>query len=94
MREMTEKEVEEATAGYKFDLDGEVFEFRGDSQGGDRRWHRRITCYFERVSDGTFWSLEYDRGLTEYQDNEYWEQVPRQVKRKEETRVVVSWVPC
>jgi len=92
---MTEEEVEEALDRYLgFTLDGEVFKFREDAQGDERRWSRRITYYFERVSDGTFWSLEYDRGLTEYREDDYWAQTPRQVRRKEETHTIITWVPC
>ena len=58
-------------------------------EGEDRRWSRTNRVIFE--VNGIYFELEYDEGLTEYQDNEYWAQTPIEVKKVEKTIVVTDW---
>lgn len=50
---------------------------------GEGRWSRHLTAMFEYK--GKYYGLDYDEGLTECQENEYWKQVPRLYKKKEVT---------
>jgi len=33
-------------------------------------WHQSISTIIERIADGTFWSIDWQAGLTENQENE------------------------
>ena len=60
--------------------------------GEDRRWFRSITCIVQ-LGD-RFFSITYDKGLTECQENEYYNQ-PFEVEKHttEKTIVVTEWLP-
>lgn len=59
-------------------------------EGDDGRWTRRISTIID--IDGELWRIDWDRALTECQENEYWRQ-PYKVKKieKEVTRIEVSY---
>lgn len=50
----------------------------------DRRWCRCVTAIFEYK--GKYYGIDYDQGLTECQENQYWKQIPQLYKRREITR--------
>lgn len=56
--------------------------------GENRRWSRMVTTIIQ-LGD-YFVALDWDEGLTEYQENEYYDQ-PYFVEPKEETIVVTRW---
>ena len=71
----------------------EVLEYEVESEYGDnRRWSRSVTT-ISQIGDRYF-STNWDEGLTEYQENEYYEQ-PVEVQKKtyEKTITVTEWVP-
>lgn len=62
-------EILEASWGDPGDEAGD-FTFVTTIEDGARRWAKSITIVVSD-SDGAFWGLSYDRGLTEEQPNEY-----------------------
>lgn len=60
-------------------------------EGPDRRWYRSVETVVE--IDGRFFLIPWDRGLTEIQENEFWEQ-PFEVEKYEyeKTIKVVEWI--
>ena len=71
----------------------EVLEYEVESEYGDnRRWSRSVTT-ISQIGDRYF-STNWDEGLTEYQENEYYEQ-PVEVEKNtyEKTITVTEWVP-
>ncbi len=68
-----------------------VFEYDVETiEGESRRWSRTNQTIIEY--NGKFYSLYWEEGLTENQDNEFEEQDAPEVKQIEETKIVVSWV--
>lgn len=56
------------------------------------RWTTRMATVFEL--GGRYFAIDWDRGLTECQENEYWNQPVEVTKRQyEKTIVVTEWVP-
>lgn len=56
------------------------------------RWTTCMTTVFE--IGGRYFAIDWDRGLTERQENEYWNQPYEVTKlRYEKTRVVTEWIP-
>lgn len=71
----------------------EVLEYEVESSYGDnRRWSRSVNT-ISQIGDRYF-STNWEEGLTEYQENEYYEQ-PVEVQKKtyEKTITVTEWVP-
>lgn len=62
-------EILEASWGDPGDEAGD-FTFVTTIEGGARRWAQSVTIVVSD-SDGAFWGLSYDQGLTEEQPNEY-----------------------
>lgn len=62
-------------------------------EGEDRRWLRSVSTFF-KTDDDRWFCLEWEHGLTENQDDEFWDQ-PYEVKR--EVKKVVTevnvWTP-
>lgn len=59
---------------------------------GSSRWMTHMTTVFE--IGGRYFAIDWDRGLTEFQENEYWKQPVEVTKRKyEKTIVVTEWIP-
>lgn len=57
---------------------------------GSGRWERYMTSIFQ-VKD-QYWALDWAKGLTENQEDYFYQQ-PYQVKKIEEVKIVHSWVP-
>ena len=64
---------------------------KDEIEGDEHRWTRDVTTIFE--CDGRFFSIDWNRGLTEYQENEFYNQ-PQEVKLQEykKTITVREWV--
>ena len=56
--------------------------------GDNRRWSRSVTTYL-RTQDGRFFRVDWEQGLTESQENSYWEQPVEVTLHEEEQTVVV-----
>lgn len=71
---------------------GEVGKYVCKTEGDTHRWTTDIQTVFS-VGD-RFFALDWSQGLTERQENEYWNQ-PYEVRMEqhEETIVVTNWVP-
>lgn len=71
---------------------GEVGEYVKEIEGCDHRWTREMQTIFKIGEQ--YYAINWMSGLTEMQDNEYWDD-PYKVKRKEEvvTTTIVSYVP-
>jgi len=77
-RKFSEEEVEEWAYEGEFE------------EGEQRRWVTSMVTIAE--VDGKFYSLNWDRGLTESQEDYYPEQEADEVEQIEETIVVKKWV--
>lgn len=71
---------------------GDVGTYVGEKEGDSGRWTQSMSTIFE--IDSQLYCIDWECGLTEYQDNEYWEQ-PYKVRReeKEVTTTIVSYIP-
>lgn len=58
-------------------------------EGEDRRWSRTDIIVFK--VDNRYFELEYEHGLTEYQENEYYSQKPVEVKKVERVVKITDW---
>lgn len=78
---LTENELSEVVFGYEVDTE----------YGDNRRWTRTVTTIVELL--GRFFSIDWEEGLTESQENEFYNQ-PVEVKKNtyEKTIVVTEWV--
>jgi hypothetical protein len=77
----------------KSELKMVIHEFEFESEFGDnRRWSRGVTT-ISKIGDRYF-STNWENGLTENQENEYYEQ-PIEVQKKTypKTITVTEWVP-
>lgn len=63
----------------------EVDEIEGDCG----RWTQGVQTIFN--IDGELWAINWDRGLTEYQENEFYHQ-PYRVERRERQVVITEYV--
>lgn len=81
--QLTKEELTELIWGYDVDT----------QYGDNRRWSRSVTTIIEL--NGRYFSISWEEGLTEYQDNEYNSQ-PVEVKKHtyEKTIAVTEWVEC
>lgn len=70
---------------------GDVGTYVGEKEGDSGRWTQSMSTIFE--IDNQLYCIDWECGLTECQENEYWEQ-PYKVKRveKEVTTTVVNYV--
>ena len=84
-QELTASEVEEII----WNMGAEGITYVEEIEGEDRRWSRTNLVIFE-VGEKYF-ELEYEHGLTEYQENEYWAQIPIEVKKVEKTVIITDW---
>lgn len=73
-----------STLVYEYDLETE--------HGENRRWTRSNTTIVELM--GRYFSIDWEEGLTEFQENEFYSQ-PIEVTKKtyEKTITVTKWVP-
>lgn len=67
------------------------YEFDQAGNGDCRRWTERMNTIV--LIGGRYFSIKWNRGLTEYQDNEFWSQ-PVEVFKKEyeKTITVTEWI--
>lgn len=63
-------EILEASWGTPGDEATDGFTFVATMKGDQRRWLQAVTIVVSD-SEGAFWGLDYDRGLTENQDSTY-----------------------
>lgn len=56
-----------------------------ETEGDEGRWTRSMQTIFE--INGRYFALDWDRGLTECQENEFWNQ-PYEVEKKEYTKTI------
>lgn len=70
---------------------GEVGEYVDEIEGDDHRWTREMQTIFKIGEQ--YYAINWMSGLTEMQENEYWND-PYKVERKEEivTKTVVKYV--
>ena len=54
---------------------GHSYKCDGMLERGEGRWMKHLTAMFEYK--GKYYGIDYDKGLTERQENEYWKQVPK-----------------
>lgn len=78
---LTEKEMRELVCGYDV----------ATEYGDNRRWTRSITTIIELK--GRFFSIDWEEGLTECQENEFYDQ-PKEVRKHtyEKTITVTEWI--
>ena len=60
-------------------------------RGEDRRWSVWIDKIY-KIGDRYF-MIGYDHGLTEMQEDEYWDTDIEEVEKKIEVKVVETWIP-
>lgn len=71
---------------------GEVGTEVDQIENGSGRWMTYMTTVFK--IGGRYFAIDWDRGLTECQENEYWNQPVEVTKRQyEKTIVVTEWIP-
>ena len=95
-------ELTEAEVKYLVDIwyDKKENNFSGDHfdgivcvetyEGENRRWSRTNINIFE--ADGRYFQIEWEEGLTEYQENEAYRQIAKECEKVEKTIVTVSYV--
>lgn len=78
---LTEEEIRELVWDYEVDRE----------EGDNRRWSRTITSIVKLCDK--YFSIDWEQGLTEYQENEYYNQPYEVVKHTyEKTITVTEWV--
>lgn len=60
-------------------------------RGEDRRWSVWVDKIYEVA--GRYFMVGFDMGLTELQENEYWDTDVQEVEKKIEVKVVETWMP-
>jgi hypothetical protein len=71
---------------------GEIGKIVCEEEGSEGRWTRSMSTVFE--VKGRFFIIDWERGLTERQENEFYEQPYEVVKEcHEKTIVVTNWIP-
>lgn len=70
---------------------GDVGNYIDKEEGNTWRWTQSMSTIFE--IEGQLYCIDWERGLTEYQENEYFDQ-PYKVRREEKvvTTTVVNYV--
>jgi len=79
----SEEEIRDMVYG---DFDGDVVE---TIEGENRRWTRSNITYVQ--IDNKFYELVWEQGLTENQEDDFWEQDAPEVERVITSRTVYSW---
>lgn len=81
-KELTEEEI-------KYCVWGEIANIVDEIEGDDHRWDKEMTTIID--IDGQLYAIDWRRGLTECQENSYYNQ-PYKVKMVEKTVVVKEYV--
>ncbi len=89
-QELTSDEVEALINCY-YEGDCASFNHVDEIEGEDRRWSRLNKVIIQVVPENRFFSLTYDHGLTEYQDDCYNAQVAKEVKPVEKQIIIKEW---
>lgn len=83
-KSFTEEELEDLAW---CDVDADV-KMITQEEGKQHRWTQDVSTIFE--FEGKYYSLDWDRGLTECQENEFYTQ-PYQVEKEVKTIEVTNW---
>lgn len=83
-KSFTEEELEDLAW---CDVDADV-EMITQEEGKQHRWTQDVSTIFE--FEGKYYSLDWDRGLTENQENGFYTQ-PYQVEKEVKTIEVTNW---
>lgn len=80
---LLEKELKSLAFGCEY-TEKEIgdYEFVDEIEGKDNRWTKDMETIFRVGAD--YWCLPWRRGLTEYQENEFWDQPYRVVPKTEQ----------
>ena len=70
----------------------EDFQVIDEESHGSGRWMEYMTTYLKGPS-GQHYAIDWNSGLTEYQENSYDEPRPRKVKRIERQVTIHDWIP-
>lgn len=70
--ELDDEEMRDLIECAEWDNDGGFSEVVAREYGENRRWQRLVTVTV-RLGD-TYWNVEYDQGLTEMQEDDWWKQ--------------------
>ena len=84
-KKLSEKELKALVCGNAKDDYKIVTELEGESS----RWTKIMDTIIKVGED--YWDIPWEHGLTEYQEDEFWEQ-PFRVKPVEEVVTVTNWV--
>ena len=69
-----------------------IWDYEVDYEEGDSgRWTRGMTTIVEL--NGHYFSINWQAGLTEYQENEYFDFYPTEVELVEQVVKVTNWMP-
>ena len=60
-------------------------------EGEDGRWTRGMDTIF-KLGEDEYWCIPWRKGLTEYQEDEFWDD-PYRVEKRVETVQIETWVP-
>ena len=100
-RTLTREQLEEWGLPYELasemdaDPDGLAIELHRE-QTDTRRWYSVHRLVFRAPDDGEPWAVRYFRGLTEYQDQDEWNDEPQvtAVRMEQYERTVTDWRPA
>jgi hypothetical protein len=67
------------------------FEYVNEYSNGSGRWFEYMTTIL-RDPNGQYYAIDWNQGLTEYQENEYEDPRPRKVKRIEKKVTISEYV--
>ena len=89
---LSEKELKLLATGWGSGCDAEPGEFKiiDEIEGDSGRWTKGMETIIQVGDD--LWSIPWQQGLTEYQENEFWDQ-PVRVERKERVVTSVYYMP-
>jgi hypothetical protein len=62
-------------------------------EGDEGRWSRFMSVITRHIPTDTYYQWEYQSGLTEYQEDELWDDKPVQVEPSTKTITVTEWKP-
>lgn len=63
-------------------------------EGEDGRWSATDTVIFQDLETSLYYTLYYERGLTENQEDSFGGQTAKNVVQIEETVVIKKWIPA
>lgn len=84
---LTEEEAKSIVWG----MDDDDFTLIREIEGKESRWTREMTTIF--LYKDQFYAINWERGLTEYQENEFWDCCPYRVEKRTKTITVTEYVP-